>query len=142
MNATLVILSCSILIGILALLSQGNTCWYTEPLSPSVGRYEVCLNAMSSSWPCCLNTWGSDSWRWLLSVSRGRTSLSGFADMIGLAARQPVSLSGGGQRLITVSETNGLLAPCVCKQPPSVSLSAGAGGGTVLGARPPLSAVL
>ncbi|CAB1448763.1 unnamed protein product [Pleuronectes platessa] len=89
-------------------------------------------------------TWGSGSLGWLrlMSVSMRRASLSGLPNIIGYIACQSVSLSGGGQRLITVSETDGLLAPCFPKQPASVSASADLRKGFVVRACCPLSAVL
>ncbi|KAF6728634.1 hypothetical protein FQA47_001199 [Oryzias melastigma] len=67
---------------------------------------------------------GSGSWGWLSGSGR-RASLSALNDDIGRLARQSLSLSGGGQRLVTVSETERLLASCVAKQFASVSASAG-----------------
>lgn len=91
-----------------------------------------------------VDTKGSGSWCWLRlwSVSRRWASLSGLNSVMGFSANQPMSPSGGGQRLVTVSETRGLLAPHPAKQPASVSTSAGLGRGAVVSAVCPLSAVL
>ena len=85
---------------------------------------------------------GSLGWLRLLSVSRRWASLSGLPNFIGCITRQSVSLSGGGQRLITVSETSWLLTLCFTKQPASVSASAGLRRGFIVRACCPLSAEL
>lgn len=130
--------------------SQGNTCWCKERVAPvfQAGASDgldwivrACLLLLS---PSALHTRGSGSLglRGPLSVSGGQTSLSGLLDLLSHVARQPVSLSGGGESLVTVSETNGLFALHFPKQPTSVSASAGERAGFVVGARPLLSAVL
>lgn len=93
-----------------------------------------CLNHLSSSLaaPC-----RSVSGRLRqLSVSRGGgASLSGFPDVV-VIRRQPLSVSGGREGLLTVSESGRPLQPAD-DQPPSVSASAGG-----LGKTPLLSGVL
>lgn len=103
-------------------------------------RLKISLQLLSSS----AHTGGSGSRGrlGLLSGGRGRATLSGLPDVVGHAVRQPVSLSGGGQRLVTVSQTQRLLAPHLAEQPASVAASAELEGGFVVGARRQLSAVL
>lgn len=84
---------------------------------------------------------GSRSWLRLLSDNEGRASLSGLPS-IDLVAHQSVSLSGGGQHLVAVSETDGPLTPHTAKQPASVSASAGLGKGISVRGFCPLSAEL
>lgn len=85
---------------------------------------------------------GSLSWLRLSSVNRRWASLSVLPNNTVCIAHQSLSLSGGGQRSITVSETDRLLTSLTAKQPASVSASAGMRRGFAVRAFSPLSAVL
>lgn len=90
--------------------------------------------------PSGLGTLGSGSDGRLRSGSRGPASLSGLPELA--VALAPLSLSGGWEGLLTVSETGPLaVGALAAEQLPSVSVSAGGVGGAS-GLALPLSAVL
>lgn len=107
------------------------------------GAMRASLRPLSPSVPTLGS--GSGGRLRLLSDGQGRASLSGLPD-VGALARRAASRSGGGQRLATASEPDGLLVPCAAKQPASVSASAGRSSSSIsgvgVGGLRPLSAEL